>query len=95
MLYEHSYFYKSNSDHKKLGLSLDEQLRNNADSNPDFYFYVTNEINMRLLLSGLIGKDLRKTSSVFTSPSTASSNFIMEISTKGDGKYWVEAYYND
>lgn len=66
MSYTHSFFYKSNSDHNKLGASLDEQLRNNADSNPDFYFYVTDEINMRLLLSGIIGKDLRKTSTVFT-----------------------------
>lgn len=50
---------------------------------------------MRLLLSGIIGKDLRKTSPVFTSPSTASSNFILELSNNGDGTYSVDAYYND
>ena len=93
MKYQKTFFYLQNTQKESYG--LDDKIRNNAEENPSFYFYVTEEINLRLMLSGLIGKDNKKNTTIFDSAPTPSSNFIMEISTKGDGKYWVEAYYND
>jgi len=54
MAYEDTHFYRLNAAGK--GASLDEQKKNNADDKPNYYFYVTSDLNMRLFLSGLMGK---------------------------------------
>ena len=54
MSYEETHFYKVNSAGKAA--SPDEQKRNNVDNKPNYYFYVTSDLNLRLFLSGLMGK---------------------------------------
>lgn len=96
MSYKKTFFYKNNGPKEGETQHLDEMIRNNADENPNFFFLVTEELNMRLFISGIIGKDNRKTSNIFTSAPTASSNFILESSQdSSDGKFYIEAYYND
>lgn len=56
MEYEHSYFYRVNCEKARLAASPDEKLRNNVDAKPTFFFGVTNDLNLRLLVSGLMGK---------------------------------------
>ena len=74
---------------------MDYKLKNNADDQPNYYLYFTEELNLRLLLSGLVGKDLRKTNPVFGSDPTPASNFIIETYVDTNGNKYVQAFYND
>jgi hypothetical protein len=53
MHYHKTFFYKSNGPKKTDKYFLDEMVRNNADENPNFFLFVTEEVNMRLFLSGI------------------------------------------
>jgi hypothetical protein len=85
MSYHHTFFYKQNGPKKSEPASLDDMIRNNADNKPSFFFYVTDEIYVRLMLSGMVGKTNRPSTAAFNSDPTPSSNFILEIVTDNDG----------
>jgi hypothetical protein len=76
--YHHTQFYKLHAE-KDKNAHPEERLKNNVEENPNFYLYVTDEVNLRLFLSGLMGKENRKTSKLFNTPPTASSNLFLEL----------------
>jgi hypothetical protein len=71
----------------------DEAHANNADDKPSFFLYVTEEINVRLLVSGLVGKKTGLQAFIGAG-SQPSSNLIVELYLDS-GKFFVDAFYND
>ena len=54
--FKETFFYQNFRDRKHEHHSLDEALGSAADGQPVFFFYVTEQVYMRLILSGLVGK---------------------------------------
>lgn len=92
MDYKKTFFYLKNAG--KETDRGDDAYKNNADAKPSFFLYVTQEINLRLLLSGLIGKKTNSLQSSLGQGSQPSSNIVFELYKDG-GKFFVDAFFND
>jgi len=57
--FKETFFYKNFRERQHEPHSLDDALGAAGDSQPRFYFYTTEQVYMRLLLSGLMGKTNR------------------------------------
>lgn len=95
MSYEETQFYRLNSQKANEAVSADEKLRNNVDKKPAFFVMVASDLNIRLILSGLMGKQNAANSHLLLTASAASSSLILELVVDTAGKLKVEGYFND
>ncbi len=59
--FHETFFFKNFMSHTlKEDRFGEERFALGADAGPRFYFYVTEQVYMRLLLSGIMGKENRK-----------------------------------
>ena len=78
-------------------LSLEEvRAQLTADNGPRFFFYMTEQVYMRLLLSGIMGKQNRaQYPQVFQTPPKPSLQFAVEVIQNNDGTKSVAAHISD
>ena len=94
-----TFFYKNfllqtrREDH----LTLEEvKAQLTADNGPRFFFYVTEQVYMRLLLSGIMGKQNRaQYPQVFQTAPKPSLQFAIEVIQNNDGTKTVAAHLSD
>ena len=78
--FKNTFFYKNFRQNRHEAHSLDEALGAAADNQPKYFFYVTEQVYMRLLLSGLMGKANRQQyPQVFQTAPTPSLHFAIEV----------------
>lgn len=76
--------YKETVHYKKLTKRSrhqvgDEALRNNANNQPDYIFFATNDMTLEYFLAALIGYDNFKSHPVFQTAVIPSSTLIVEV----------------
>jgi len=96
-LFHETPFFKTYLRTKHETLSLEEAVSLGlGDSSPRFYFYVTEQVYMRLLLSGLMGKENRaQYPQVFQTVPKPSLQFALEVVLNNDGTKTVAAHLSD
>lgn len=73
----------------------DELLRNNADSSPEYIFFVTNDLSLEYFLVSLIGYQNFKNHPVFHTGVVPSSSLVIEVTEDSEGQLNIEAFFND
>lgn len=95
MHYHHTYFYLTNSAKARNAVTADDQLRNNVDEKPTYFVMVSSDVNLRLILSGLMGKQNAEQSYLLSTSSAPSSSLTLELIQGNDGTLTVEGHFND
>jgi hypothetical protein len=97
VLFHETPFFKTYLRTKHESLSLEEAVSLGlGDSSPRFYFYVTEQVYMRMLLSGLMGKDNRaQYPQIFQTVPKPSLQFAFEVIVNTDGTKTVAAHLSD
>jgi hypothetical protein len=91
-----TFFYKNFRERAMEPTSLDASLGAGADQQPVFYFYMTEQVYMRQLLSGVIGKTNRaQYPQVFQTAPKPSLQFAIEVILNNDGTKSVAAHLGD
>lgn len=97
--FEETFFFKNFMSHtlKEDRPYLEEgRFSLGADAGPRFYFYVTEQVYMRLLLSGMMGKANRQQyPQVFQTAPKPSLQFALEVLQNTDGTKSVTAHLSD
>lgn len=80
--YKDTFFYKQATLKSENAVLGDEKFRNNADEKPSYFVMVAKDVNVRLIMSGLMGKkpSVANTALLQTTSHPASA-LIMELST--------------
>jgi hypothetical protein len=94
MEYEKTQFYKTNAE-KTGRVTLEDQKKNNADEKPTYFFFVSSDLNLRLLMSGLMGKQNAENSFLLMTSTAPSSLLTLEVELDNTGKPMVVANFND
>jgi hypothetical protein len=97
LLFHETPFFKTYLRTKHESLSLEEAVSLGlGDSSPRFYFYVTEQVYMRMLLSGLMGKENRaQYPQIFQTVPKPSLQFAFEVIVNNDGTKSVAAHLSD
>ena len=95
MDYKETVHYKKLTARSRAAHSPDEMLRNNANNQPDYIFFVTSDITLEYFLSSLLGYQNFKQHPVFQQAIVPSSTLIIEVVENDVGEMNVEAYFND
>lgn len=94
--FQESFFYKHYLAARHEPHSLDEALGSAASTAPLFYFYMTEQVYMRQLLSALMGKTNRaQFPQVFQTAPKPSLQFAIEVIQNNDGTKSVAAHLGD
>lgn len=96
MLFKETFFYKNFRERLHEPHTLDESLGAAADDQPRFYFFTTEQVYMRMLVSALMGKTNRGLyPQVLQAPPKPSLHFAIEVILNNDGTKTVSAHLGD
>lgn len=80
--YKDTYFYKQATLKSENAVLGDEKYRNNADEKPSYFVMVAKDVNVRLIMSGLMGKKTTEANTaLLQATSHPASALILELIT--------------